>query len=186
MKRSTLQARMEKLEFAAPGPRRQPKADNDARGASPQSLSGSTSISAAVTRKRWPGRQAGSRLSARTQSPSRPSWTRPSGRACGAKRDTCRGFPLAYLNADAQQGCWPIVLQRPLSAQRRRRWRASRPPSKPPAFTWECGPGKETLRVWGMTRRIPALCFVLEVAAGPAGSEATTPATNRANSATSR
>ena len=42
---------------------------------------------------------------------------------------------------------------------------SSRRRSSAPAFTSACGATTASLRVWGTTRELPALCFVLEVVA---------------------
>jgi hypothetical protein len=68
---------------------------------------------------------------------------------------------LAYLSME--QSCSPIVLNRPLHLGPEALARVSPAVEGPGIHLGVWGEGD--LRVWGMTRSIPALCFVLEVAA---------------------
>ena len=69
---------------------------------------------------------------------------------------------LAFL--PAQQDCSPIVLDRPIPLSPEALARVS-PAVESPGLHLGVWRGEDDLCAWGMTRKIPELCFVLEVAA---------------------
>ena len=88
--------------------------------------------------------------------------TRPSGRACAARKALAEDF--AGIRP-ARAGWMAAALRAALPLDAGRARRGSRPRSSAPASTSAYGATATGLCVWGTTRDVPRLCFVLEVVA---------------------